>query len=41
MWGRKPSAAWEGAIGCEGGPVILVNADDFRHWTGGEPLPLE
>lgn len=32
---------WEGAIGCEGGPVLIANADDFRHWTGTDPLPNE
>jgi hypothetical protein len=38
MWGRRKTAAWRGSIGCEGGPVIVANAEDFEHWTGSDPL---
>lgn len=30
-----------GEIACEGGPVLVANAADFRHWYGAEPFPLE
>jgi hypothetical protein len=39
MWRGKASESFDAAIGCEGGPVLVANADDFRLWTGGEPLP--
>lgn len=32
---------WSSEIGCEGGPVLVANWDDFRHWHGAEPFPLE
>ncbi len=35
------SATWEGMIGCEGGPIIVANAEDFEHWRGSDPLPAE
>ncbi|MCP4200687.1 MAG: hypothetical protein GY769_01980 [bacterium] len=34
-------AKWTGEIGCEGGPILVANTDDFRHWHGADPLPLE
>jgi hypothetical protein len=30
--------AWFDEIGCEGGPVIVANLDDFLEWRGSEPL---
>lgn len=30
---------WRGSIGCEGGPVVVMNLADFLHWRGAEPLP--
>ena len=30
---------WDEEIGCEGGPVLVANADDFRAWTGSDPYP--
>lgn len=30
--------AWSNEIGCDGGPVIVANLDDFRHWHGCEPF---
>ena len=29
---------WFGEIGCEGGPVLVANSDDFSHWFGAESL---
>jgi len=31
--------AWQAEFGCEGGPVIVANLDDFLAWRGAEPLP--
>jgi hypothetical protein len=28
-------------IGCEGGPIIVANAEDFKHWRGSDPLPAK
>ncbi len=30
--------AWSDEIGCEGGPVLVANLDDFEHWRGSDPL---
>ncbi|MES2017667.1 MAG: hypothetical protein V4484_14345 [Pseudomonadota bacterium] len=30
--------AWSGDIGCEGGPVLVANLDDFQRWHGSDPL---
>lgn len=30
--------AWGGEIGCEGGPVLVANLEDFEHWLGSEPF---
>ena len=30
--------AWFDEIGCEGGPVIVANLDDFLQWRGSEPF---
>lgn len=30
--------AWNGEIGCEGGPVLVANLDDFEQWFGSEPF---
>jgi hypothetical protein len=30
--------AWFGEIGCEGGPVIVANLEDFLQWRGSEPF---
>ncbi len=30
---------WTTEIGCEGGPVLVSNARDFRSWFGSEPYP--
>lgn len=29
---------WSGEIGCEGGPVLVANLDDFQQWRGSEPF---
>jgi|GEM_PF-2599597 len=29
---------WSGEIACEGGPVLVVNLDDFGFWRGVEPF---
>lgn len=34
----KKYAAWTGDIGCEGGPVLVANAEDFQRWRGAETL---
>jgi hypothetical protein len=31
-------SAWFDEIGCEGGPVIVANLDDFLQWRGSEPF---
>jgi hypothetical protein len=30
--------AWTETIDCEGGPVLVANLEDFRHWHGAEPF---
>lgn len=30
--------AWSEEIGCEGGPVLVANLDDFEHWCGSDPF---
>lgn len=29
---------WNGEIGCEGGPVLVANLEDFNQWCGSEPF---
>lgn len=31
------TSAWSDEIGCDGGPVLVANLNDFVHWTGTEP----
>lgn len=34
----RRNLAWSGEIGCEGGPVLVANLDDFEQWCGSEPF---
>ncbi|WP_426318617.1 hypothetical protein [Pseudoduganella sp. R-43] len=35
---NEKNLAWSEEIGCEGGPVLVANLDDFAHWRGSEPF---
>jgi len=35
---NEKKLAWSEEIGCEGGPVLVANLDDFKHWSGCEPF---
>jgi hypothetical protein len=37
----NPEPRWSSEIGCEGGPILVANNNDFRHWFGAEPFPEE
>jgi hypothetical protein len=35
---NKTKLRWSEEIVCEGGPVLVANLSDFRHWRGAEPF---